>query len=127
MMVGLGDVYAAREVISDKLVRTPLLHNEALSARLGQPIYLKLENLQKTGSFKPRGVLTKIAALSDEEKRRGLVTISAGNHAQALGYAARASGTRCTVVMPTTAPATKIANTRGYGAEVILHPDRVTL
>src|SRR6478672_11777873 len=118
-MVSLGDVYAAREVIADKLVRTPLLHNEALSARLGRSIYLKLENLQKTGAFKPRGVLTKIAALSDEEKARGLITISAGNHAQALAYAARAARVRCTVVMPADAPATKIANTRAYGATVI--------
>src|SRR6266508_2568265 len=115
-MVSLNDVYAAREFIGEKLVRTPLLYNEGLSARLGRPLYLKLENLQKTGSFKPRGVLTKIAALSDDEKARGLVTISAGNHAQALAYAAQATGLHCTVVMPATAQATKIANTRGYGA-----------
>jgi threonine dehydratase len=126
-MVSLSDVYAAREVIGNKLVRTPLLHNEALSARLGRPIYLKLENLQKTGSFKPRGVLTKIAALSDEEMAHGLITISAGNHAQALAYAARTNGLHCTVVMPATAQATKVANTRSYGAEVILHPDHITL
>lgn len=126
-MISLDDVYAARKIIGDKLVRTPLLLNEALSARLGRPIYLKLENLQKTGSFKPRGVLTKIAALNAEEMARGLITISAGNHAQALAYAARASGLHCTVVMPATAQATKVANTRGYGAEVILHPDHITL
>jgi threonine dehydratase len=126
-MVSLNDVYAAREAIGDRLVRTPLLYNDALSARLGRPLYLKLENLQKTGSFKPRGVLTKIASLSDEEKARGLITISAGNHAQALAYAAHANGLHCTVVMPTTAQATKVANTRGYGAEVILHPDHITL
>jgi threonine dehydratase len=126
-MVSLSDVYAARESIGNKLVRTPLLYNEALSARLGRSIYLKLENLQKTGSFKPRGVLTKIAALSDEEKTHGLITISAGNHAQALAYAAQASGLHCTVVMPSTAQATKVANTRAYGAEVILHPDHITL
>jgi threonine dehydratase len=126
-MVSLSDVYAARESIGNKLVRTPLLHNEALGARLGRSVYLKLENLQKTGSFKPRGVLTKIAALSDEEKAHGLITISAGNHAQALAYAAQASGLHCTVVMPATAQATKVANTRGYGAEVILHPDHITL
>jgi len=126
-MVALSDVYAAREAIGNRLVRTPLLYNDALSARLGRPLYLKLENLQKTGSFKPRGVLNKIATLSDEEKARGLVTISAGNHAQALAYAARANGLHCTVVMPATAQATKIANTRGYGAEVILHPDHITL
>src|SRR5438309_5646837 len=102
-MVTLDDVYAAREVTGNKLVRTPLLHNEALSARLGRPIFLKLENLQKTGSFKPRGVLNKIAALSGEEAARGLITISAGNHAQALAFAARTSGLHCTVVMPATA------------------------
>jgi threonine dehydratase len=126
-MVSLNDVYAAREAIGNRLVRTPLLYNDALSARLGRPIYLKLENLQKTGSFKPRGVLTKIASLSDKEKARGLITISAGNHAQALAYAAHANGLRCTVVMPATAQATKVANTRRYGAEVILHPDHITL
>lgn len=126
-MVSLSDVYAAREAIEDRLVRTPLLYNDALSARLGRPTYLKLENLQKTGSFKPRGVLTKIAALTDQEKARGLITISAGNHAQALAYAAQANGVLCTVVMPATAQATKVANTRGYGAEVILHPDHITL
>lgn len=126
-MVSLSDIHSARGVIANKIVRTPLLHNEALSVRLGRPIYLKLENLQKTGSFKPRGVFTKIAALSDEEKAHGLITISAGNHAQALAFAARASGLRCTVVMPATAPSSKVANTRGYGAEVILHPDHITL
>ena len=126
-MIGIDEVLAAREVIRDKVVRTPLLYCEVLSARIGCPLYLKLENLQKTGSFKPRGVLTKIATLTAAEQARGLVTISAGNHAQALAYAARASGVRCTVVMPADAPATKIANTRAYGATVILHPDRVTL
>jgi threonine dehydratase len=126
-MVSLSDVHAAREAIGSRLVRTPLLYSDALSARFGRPLYLKLENLQKTGSFKPRGVLTKIASLSDEEKSRGLVTISAGNHAQALAYAAQANGLHCTVVMPATAQATKVANTRGYGAEVILHPDHITL
>jgi len=65
-MVALSDVYAAREAIGNRLVRTPLLYNDALSARLGRPLYFKLENLQKTGSFKPRGVLNKIATLSDE-------------------------------------------------------------
>ncbi|HMA37762.1 MAG TPA: threonine/serine dehydratase [Chloroflexia bacterium] len=126
-MVDLNGIYAARDVIRGKLVRTPLLFSEALSERVGRPLYFKLENLQQTGSFKPRGVLTKIARLSAAEKARGLVTISAGNHAQALAYAARAAGVRCTVVMPVGAPATKIANTQAYGATVILHPDRVTL
>lgn len=126
-MIGLNEIRAAHAVIRRELVRTPLIHNEALSERIGRPLYLKLENLQKTGSFKPRGVLTRIAALNAEERARGLVTISAGNHAQALAWPARATGLHCTVVMPTAAPATKIANTHAYGAEVILHPDRVTL
>ncbi len=125
--VTLDDVRAAAATIRGQVIRTPLVPAERLSARLGRPVYLKLENLQRTGSFKPRGVLTKIAALSPEERARGLVTISAGNHAQALAYAARAAGCRCTVVMPVGAPETKIANTRAYGATVILHPDRVTL
>ncbi|MEO8287072.1 MAG: threonine/serine dehydratase [Chloroflexota bacterium] len=126
-MVSLDDVLSAREIIWTRLVHTPLLRNDALSARIGRPTYLKLENLQKTGSFKPRGVLTKIAALSAEEMSHGLITISAGNHAQALAYAAQASGVHCTVVMPSSAPASKVAYTRNYGAEVILHPDSITL
>jgi threonine dehydratase len=126
-MVDLAAVYAARVAIQGAVTRTPLLFSEALSERIGRPLYLKLENLQKTGSFKPRGALAKIASLTDEEKAHGLVTISAGNHAQSLAYAARAAGVRCTVVMPADAPKTKIANTRAYGATVILHPDRVTL
>ena len=85
------------------------------------PVWLKAENLQKTGSFKPRGVLNKLRHLTAEEKRRGLITISAGNHAQALAYAAAVEGLRATVVMPETASPTKIAATRGYGAEVVLH------
>src|SRR5690242_14172082 len=98
-MIGLDDVRAAQAVIRDQVVRTPLVYSEALSERIGRPLYLKLENLQKTGSFKPRGVLTKIAALTADERARGLITISAGNHAQALAYAARAAGVGCTVVM----------------------------
>ncbi|MGI8587034.1 MAG: threonine ammonia-lyase [Chloroflexia bacterium] len=126
-MVSIQDIYAARDIIAGKLVRTPLIFCEPASDRLGRPLYLKLENLQKTGSFKPRGVLTKIETLSAQEKARGLVTISAGNHAQALAYAARTAGVRCTVVMPADAPAVKVANAKAYGADVILHPDRLTL
>src|SRR5437763_16955841 len=99
-MVDLDAIYAARATIGDKLVRTPLLLNDALSARLGRPIYLKLENLQKTGSFKPRGVLTKIASLSSEEKARGLVTISAGHHPQPLAYPPPGRGIHPPVVLP---------------------------
>ena len=134
--ITLGGILETRGRLGGRVHRTPLL-SSATAARVAgsatgvrlrdERVYLKAEHLQKTGSFKPRGVLTKIAALTAEERERGLITISAGNHAQALAYAARAAGARCTVVMPEGAPATKIANTRSYGATVILHPDRVTL
>lgn len=126
-MVTLEDVQAARRVIAGKAHRTPLIGSAALSARLGVPLYLKLENWQKTGSFKPRGVLNKIAALSAAERERGLITASAGNHAQALAWAAGAEEVPCTVVMPAAAPATKVAATQGYGATVVLEPDRLAL
>src|SRR5881296_3632042 len=106
-MVTIDDVLAAQHIIAGRLPRTPLVSSAALGARIGAPLYLKLENWQKTGSFKPRGVLNKIAALSREERERGLVTASAGNHAQALAWAAK--DLRCTVIMPQTAPAAKIA------------------
>lgn len=90
-------------------------------------MYLKCENFQKTGSFKPRGALNKVLSLSSEERGRGLVTVSAGNHAQAVAWAARIAGAACTVVMPTAAPVSKIEATRDYGAEIVLHEDRATL
>jgi threonine dehydratase len=127
MMITLDDVQAARRVIDGRLHRTPLVASAALSVRIGAPLYLKLENWQKTGSFKPRGVLTKIAALSPAERARGLVTASAGNHAQALAWAAAAEGLPCTVVMPETAPAAKIAATRGYGATIVFEPSTLTV
>jgi threonine dehydratase len=90
-------------------------------------LYLKCESFQKTGSFKPRGALNKVLSLSPEERGRGLVTVSAGNHAQAVAWAARIAGAACTVVMPTAAPVSKIEATRDYGAEIVLHEDRATL
>jgi threonine dehydratase len=126
-MITLHDVQAARQVIAGRLHRTPLVASAALSARVGAPLYLKLESWQKTGSFKPRGVLTKIATLSQAERSRGLVTASAGNHAQALAWAAAAEGLPCTVVMPETAPAAKIAATRGYGATIVFEPSTLTV
>src|ERR671926_581884 len=98
-MVTLDDVIGARQIIAGRLHRTPLVGSAALSAQVGAPLHLKLESWQKTGSFKPRGVLNKIAALSQAERARGLVTASAGNHAQALAWAAAAEGVACTVVM----------------------------
>ncbi len=121
-MMTVEDVQAARRVIAGRVHRTPMVRSTALGARIGAPLFLKLENLQKTGSFKPRGVLTKIASLSPEQRERGLVTASAGNHAQALAWAAQTEGLACTVVMPEAAPAAKLAATRGYGAQVVLEP-----
>ncbi|HUZ01508.1 MAG TPA: threonine/serine dehydratase [Thermomicrobiaceae bacterium] len=126
-MVTLEDIVAARAVVAPRVHRTPLVGSAALGHLVGAPLYLKLECWQKTGSFKPRGVLTKIAALNPEERQRGLITASAGNHAQALAWAAGAAGVPCTVVMPSAAPATKIAATQGYGATVVLEPDRMAL
>jgi threonine dehydratase len=127
IMITIEDVIAARETIAGRLHRTPLVRSTALGARIGVPLYLKLECWQKTGSFKPRGVLTKISALSEAEKARGLVTASAGNHAQALAWAAADVGIPCTVVMPSTAPVAKVAATEGYGATVVLVPDVSTV
>ena len=126
-MIPLSRVRAAAEKIAGKVHRTPLLSASGLGARVGVALYLKCENLQKTGSFKPRGALNKVLALSPEERARGLVTVSAGNHAQAVAWAARIAGAACTVVMPTAAPESKIDATRGYGAEIVLHEDRATL
>jgi threonine dehydratase len=109
-------VVRAREAIAGRLHRTPLFS----SATLGERVYLKAELFQRTGSFKPRGVLTKLASLSPEEKRRGVIGISAGNHAQALAYCSRLEDVDCLVVMWEGASAQKIEATRGYGAEVDL-------
>ncbi|MHB8730592.1 MAG: threonine ammonia-lyase [bacterium] len=120
-LVSLDDVRRAREVIAGRVHRTPLFSAALLGRQTGTRLFLKAENLQKTGSFKPRGVLNKLHSLTSEEKRRGLITISAGNHAQALAYAAAVEGLRCVVVMPESANPTKVAASRGYGAEVVLH------
>ena len=92
-----------------------------LGARVGVRLFHKCENFQKTGSFKSRGALNKVGDLGEDARRRGVVTFSAGNHAQALAWAARAANVACTVVMPTWATATKVDASRGYGAEVVLH------
>ena len=111
----------ARERIAGFVHRTPVLTSRALGARVGVPLLLKCENLQKTGSFKVRGALNSVATLSEEAREKGVVTISAGNHAQAVAWAASARGARSTVVMPATASPLKAEATRGYGGEVILH------
>ncbi len=126
-MITLEDVKAAQQTIAHRVHRTPLVGSLTLSERIGVPVWLKLENHQKTGSFKPRGVLNKLASLTQEQRSRGLVAASAGNHAQAVAWAARLEGLQCTVVMPETAPQAKFAATRGYGGQVITEPTTLTL
>ena len=103
--------------------RTPLLRSGTLSERVGAPVYLKCENLQKTGAFKVRGALHRLLRLSDEQRARGVATISAGNHAQAVAWAATTTDVRSLVVMPEQASPTKVKASRDYGAEVVLHGD----
>ena len=115
-MIDRDDVLAAREAIAGRLHRTPVFS----SATLGPRVFLKAELFQRTGSFKPRGVLNSLSRLSEEERRRGVIAASAGNHAQALAYGAAAEGLDALLVMWKTASPAKIAATRGYGAEVDL-------
>ena len=117
-LLSLDDVHRARERIGGRLHRTPTLGSRTLSELTGADVVLKAELFQRTGSFKPRGVLSKLATLSDEEKRRGVISISAGNHAQALAYGAAVEGIDALVVMWRTASATKIEAARGYGATI---------
>ena len=117
--VTLDDVLAAREVLADVLTPTPMEFSQALSDRTGLQLHLKCENLQRAGSFKMRGAYTRMSRLTEEEKRRGVVAASAGNHAQGVALAARLLGIEATVYMPTAASMPKLAATRGYGATVI--------
>ena len=117
-LLTLDDVHQARERIEGRLHRTPLLSSRTLSEQVGADVRFKAELLQRTGSFKPRGVLNKLSALSDEEKGRGVISISAGNHAQALAYASAVEGIDALVVMWETASPMKIAAARGYGATI---------
>ena len=119
-MLDVSDVQAARERISDVVRRTPLDRSHTLSERTGADVRLKLENFQRTGAFKIRGALNKIRQLSAAEREAGVVTASAGNHAQGVALAATAEGVDSKVVMPENAPISKLKATRGYGAEVVL-------
>ena len=118
-LVSLPELRAARHVIGDRLIRTPLVPSVALSAQTGARVSLKLELFQHTGSFKPRGVLNALESLSPDERSRGVISISAGNHAQALAWAATAIGVSATIVMPATAVQAKVDATRTFGGEVI--------
>lgn len=126
-MVDLADVRRAREVIAPHVYRTPLLSAGHLGERIGATAFLKAENLQRTGSFKVRGAVNAISRLDRAAREAGVVTFSAGNAAQAIAYAGRAAGVSVVVAMPETAPKTKVAATRGYGAEVRFGPDATKL
>jgi threonine dehydratase len=118
--LGLSDVLAAREAIGGRLLRTPTFSSATLSELTGARVHLKAELFQKTGSFKPRGVLTNLASLTPEERTRGVISISAGNHAQALAWGAKTEGIDALLVMWQGASQAKIEATRGYGATVDL-------
>jgi threonine dehydratase len=117
-IISLDDVYRARERIGDRLHRTPMLSSATLSKQVGADVRFKAELLQRTGAFKPRGVLNKLATLTEDEKKRGVISISAGNHAQALAYASAVEGIDALVVMWQTASPMKISAARGYGATI---------
>ncbi|MCZ8107563.1 MAG: threonine ammonia-lyase [Burkholderiales bacterium] len=119
--IGIDDVLAARAIIADQVQRTPMLPSPRLSAATGADVFVKYENMQTTGSFKERGALVRLSRLGDDERRRGVVTMSAGNHAQAVAYHAARLGIDATIVMPETTPLVKVENTRGFGATVVLH------
>jgi threonine dehydratase len=109
------------------LHRTPVLSSQTLGERAGARLYFKCESFQKTGSFKPRGALNIVLSMDPNRRARGLITVSAGNHAQAVAWAARTADVPCTVVMPADAPRSKTDAVRGYGATIVAHGDRATL
>ncbi|HET7037711.1 MAG TPA: threonine/serine dehydratase [Thermomicrobiaceae bacterium] len=125
-MVEFGDILAAREAISGKVRQTPVFSATRIGQRAGVRLQLKAELLQKTGSFKARGALNAILHTPREQLARGVIAVSAGNHAQGLAWAARQAGVRCVIVMAASASRAKIAATEGYGAEVVLVEGGVT-
>ncbi|NOT41108.1 MAG: threonine/serine dehydratase [Alphaproteobacteria bacterium] len=125
MSLTLADIEAAAERIRGHAVRTPLIEAHAASQATGGRVFVKAEVLQRTGSFKFRGAMSRMTLLDSGERKRGVVAYSSGNHAQAVACAARDLGTSAVIVMPADAPKLKIDNTKGYGAEVVLY-DRFT-
>ena len=113
----------ASEIVRKVTSETKLVYSEFLSGQTGNKVYLKPENMQRTGAYKLRGAYYKMSMLQEEERARGLVTASAGNHAQGVAYAAQCFGAKATIVMPTATPLIKVNRTKGYGAEVVLHGD----
>ena len=122
-MLELADIQQAAERVHGQVLETPCVESRTLSQLTGTQLFLKMENLQFTASFKERGACNKLVQLSDEEKTRGVIAMSAGNHAQGVAYHAERLGIPATIVMPTFTPGVKVARTRGFGARVILHGD----
>lgn len=122
-MLTLEMICQAQHRLRGLLHRTPLVYSTSLSEHLRAPVYLKLEFLQKTGSFKPRGAFNKMLSLSAEERSRGTVAVSGGNHAQGVAYAARQLGISTVIAMPASTPRNYLEATRHYGAEIVLTPD----
>ncbi len=119
-MITLDDIQSARTRITGRVARTPLVSSQTLSTRLGAKVFLKLELFQKTGSFKVRGAFNKVLSIPENQRGRGLVAVSGGNHAQAIAYVSRQLGLRSIILMPEKTPRNYIEATRGYGAEVVL-------
>ncbi len=121
LTVTLESIQAARQRIRGHIYLSPARHSAGLSEITGQQVFLKLDNLQRTGAFKERGALNKILTLTEEERARGVIAASAGNHAQAVAFHASQNGIRARIVMPLMTPLVKVASTSGYGADVVLH------
>ena len=122
-MLTLENFNQASAIVKEVTLPTKLVYSEYLSIQTGADVYLKPENMQYTGAYKVRGAYYKISQLTPEERSRGLITASAGNHAQGVAYAAHKYGVKAVIVMPTTTPLIKVERTKSYGAEVILHGD----
>ena len=120
--LSINEIRQATERIRPHVRRTPLIDTRSLTERFGTNVYLKLELLQKTGAFKARGAFNKMLTLNDEQKKRGIVAVSAGNHAQAVAYAARALGQKALILMPESTRQNYLDKTRGFGAEIKLFP-----
>lgn len=122
-MLTLEKFEEAADKVKEATIPTPLQYSEYFSRTSGNKVYLKPENMQRTGAYKVRGAYYKISTLTDQEKQRGLITASAGNHAQGVAYAAKKCGAKAVIVMPTTTPLIKVERTKSYGAEVVLYGD----
>ena len=120
-MLTLKAFEEAVDVVKQVAMETELIYSDYLSGQTGNKVYLKPENLQVTGAYKIRGAYYKISTLTEEQRSKGLVTASAGNHAQGVAYAAKAYGCKAVIVMPTTTPLMKVDRTKSYGAEVVLY------